>query len=344
MIEAPKPKNEKERLEALESLQVLDTPINPVFERITRITKNFFGVPIVAISIIDSERQWFKSTQGLNVCQNDLNTSFCAHAILQDDIFIVLDPLSDERFKDNPLVIGDPNIRFYAGCPVQIEGGFNIGTLCIIDSKPHTLDEDQLNMLRDMAGLVREELRNYHQKYSQLQIIKALDKATRAKLIDNLTGVWNRGGIEINLQENITLAQQQNYELLVGIYDIDNFKHINDTYGHNAGDAVIRDICKTIVMNLEDDDIIGRWGGEEFVIISKIKDNVKSTQLKIDNARAQIASNPVVYEDIEINVSVTIGLTVVKPNNKESILKVIERADRALYQGKGSGKNKCVLN
>ncbi len=101
-MEAPKSPDERERIQAIQDLQILDTPINPVFERITRITKNFFGVPIVAISIIDSERQWFKSTQGLNVCQNDLSTSFCAHAILQDDVFIVTDPLSDERFKDNP--------------------------------------------------------------------------------------------------------------------------------------------------------------------------------------------------------------------------------------------------
>lgn len=344
MLIAPKPKNEKERVQALVNLEVMDTPINPVFERITRITKQMFGVPVVAISIIDSERQWFKSTQGMNVCENDLSSSFCSHAILQDDVFVVPDSLKDPRFADNPCVEADPFVRFYAGCPVQTQDGYKIGTLCIIDSKPREFTEEQLTSLRDMASLVQDELQKYHIKHTQLEVIKELDKAKRAKLIDGLTGVWNREGTEINLRENMLLAQAQKYNLVVGIYDIDNFKHVNDTYGHNAGDAVIREICKTMVINLDDNDIIGRWGGEEFVIIAKINTNTDEVLKRIDNARAQVCATTVAFEDKQISVSITVGLTIFDHNSNISKEELIGIADQALYKGKNSGKNKCEVN
>lgn len=343
MLIAPKPPDEVARIKALQEMGILDTPINPVFERITRLTKQMFDVPVVAISIIDSERQWFKSTQGLNVCENDLNTSFCSHAILQDDIFIVPDALKDERFADSPIVTEDPHVRYYAGCPVRSEDGHKIGTLCIIDKQVRNFSPTELEALRDMASLIQDELQKYRQKYTQLKVIEELDQAKRAKLIDGLTGVWNRQGCEINLQENMLIAKEQGYNLLIGILDIDSFKKVNDTYGHNAGDEVIREVVKRMVINLDDHDLVGRWGGEEFVIMAKIENGLDEVLSRVDTARANVAAEPVLFENQQIEVSVTIGLTQFDGKSNLSLEECISKADANLYNGKNSGKNQCVF-
>lgn len=343
MLTASKPANETERIKALHDLQILDTPINPIFERITRLTKGIFKVPIVAISIIDRERQWFKSTQGINVCENDLNTSFCAHAILQNDLFIVQDSHKEPRFADNPMVTQEPYVRFYAGCPIHTTDGFNIGTLCIIDNQPRELSDDEKVQLKDLATLVQDELQKYKHKYSESEFIKQLDQAKRAKLIDSLTGVWNREGCEINIKEHLILANNSREDFLLAILDIDNFKRVNDTFGHNAGDDVIREVVKRMVMSLDESDVVGRWGGEEFIILANITDSIEKIFDRIDKARESVASEPIVSDENIIPVSVTIGITTCENGQNITSEQLVAQADKALYKGKNSGKNKCLI-
>src|SRR5579863_4037559 len=126
------PENEAKRLKSLKALNILDTPLDENFERITRLTKQIFNVPIVSITLIDKDRQWFKSCEGLPNLENSRDISFCAHAINEEDILMIEDAQKDERFSDNPLVTGDPNIRFYAGVPLSEDHENKIGTLCII--------------------------------------------------------------------------------------------------------------------------------------------------------------------------------------------------------------------
>ncbi len=118
---APYPPDEEQRIASLKSLEILDTPPEERFDRITRVTAEVFGVPFALISLVDSKRQWFKSCHGLNLQETPRDISFCAHAILQRDPFIVNDALEDNRFKDNPLVVSEPKIRFYAGAPLTTE-------------------------------------------------------------------------------------------------------------------------------------------------------------------------------------------------------------------------------
>ena len=158
MQEPPRPANEPDRLQALRQLLILDTPPEERFDRLTAFAAQEFDVPTALLSLIDDDRQWFKSRVGVDSCETPRSISFCGHAILQDDIMVVPDVNQDERFIDNPLVTGEPHIQFYAGAPLKLPGGQNVGTLCLIDIKPRTLDDIDLAILSSLRDLAVEEL------------------------------------------------------------------------------------------------------------------------------------------------------------------------------------------
>ena len=161
MQEARLPKNEASRVEALRSLGILDTPREDRFDRYTRITAKAFDVPIALISLVDRDRQWFKSAQGIDANETPRKDSFCGHAILGDGVFEVRDALHDPRFRDNPLVLDAPQIRFYAGAPLESADRYRLGTLCIIDRVPRRLNDDEKTMLRNLADMVSAEMTRF---------------------------------------------------------------------------------------------------------------------------------------------------------------------------------------
>jgi len=160
MLEPIKPQEELARVTELHDLCVLDTAPEERFDRLTRIAQRLFGVNIALVSLIDHDRQWFKSRQGLDVLQTPRNISFCGHAILSDAPLVVEDAAADPRFADNPLVTGPLGIRFYAGMPLQGPKGYRVGTLCLIDQKPRTFTPEDAAALRDLAAIVSEQLAN----------------------------------------------------------------------------------------------------------------------------------------------------------------------------------------
>jgi len=158
MIAAPIPHDEDKRLQALRALLILDTPPEERFNRITAFAAFEFDVPIVLLSLIDDDRQWCKSTFGTDFCSSSRDISFCGHAILQDQIMVIEDAAQDVRFHDNPLVIGEPHIRFYAGAQLVLPTGEAVGSFCLIDRKPRTLDENDLSILSTLRQMVVTEL------------------------------------------------------------------------------------------------------------------------------------------------------------------------------------------
>lgn len=151
------PSDEEARLAALRSLRLLDTKAEERFDRVVRLTKKSFDVPIAYVALIDSDRQWFKSRIGMAPEQTPRNTSFCGHAILQDSPFIVPDARRDARFAGNPMVVGEPFARFYAGQPVRSPNGYKVGTLCVMDKKPRQFGPDEIEILTSLASLVERE-------------------------------------------------------------------------------------------------------------------------------------------------------------------------------------------
>jgi GAF domain-containing protein len=151
------PLDEDSRIATLRALNILDTEREDRYDRLTRLAMRVFNVPYSTISMIDSHRQWFKSIQGLTLCETSRDISFCAHAILYDEILYVENALKDERFHDNPVVVGEPKIRFYAGCSLQLNG-FKMGTFCVLTRSPGHSPPRTGDCSRILQGWLRRNL------------------------------------------------------------------------------------------------------------------------------------------------------------------------------------------
>lgn len=158
MTPAPIPADEDARLKALRELLLLDTPPEERYDRLARFAGEQLDMPIALLSLVDGQRQWFKSRVGVDMTEGARDISFCGHAIMKNELFVVDDASSDARFADNPMVVGAPHIRFYAGAPLSSPSGHHIGTLCVIDTVPRTLGAVELSILDALRCLVNETL------------------------------------------------------------------------------------------------------------------------------------------------------------------------------------------
>lgn len=201
----PIPDNDEERLKVLAEYHVLDTPPEQEFDRLTNLAAKFFDVPIVLISLVDRDRQFFKARVGLDICQTDRDISICTHAIVQDDVFFVPDASQDPRFASNPVVIGSPHVRFYAGAPLRTSDGFTLGTICLIDNKPRRIFSiDKRKSLENFAALVMDRMdirrleyaRNLHQSRFENVTVASPDAiiCVNAK---SLVTIWNPAAEEL---------------------------------------------------------------------------------------------------------------------------------------------------
>jgi CheY-like chemotaxis protein len=157
-IRAAIPDDEERRIVSLRDLNILDTEPEERFDRITRIAAALFDVPMAFISLVDENRQWFKSCMGSNAKETPRDAAFCAHVVYNREPMIVSDAFQDVRFADNPLVLNEPRIRFYAGYPLMLDDGSCIGTLCLLDTRPRTLEDSDLERLHDLADMVLGEI------------------------------------------------------------------------------------------------------------------------------------------------------------------------------------------
>ena len=158
MIPPPLPSNEESRLAALERYRLDGIGRERAFDHATDLAAQLFKVPISLVSIVGADEQCFKGAHGLDGLSTPRAVSFCGHAILRREVMVVPDALRDPRFADNPMVTGEPRIRFYAGYPLVLPCGSCVGTLCIVDTRPHQLDEAAIRLLRDFGSLVQQEL------------------------------------------------------------------------------------------------------------------------------------------------------------------------------------------
>lgn len=316
---------EAARLAALHSYNILDTAPEEAFDRITRLARTILGTPIALVSLVDRDRQWFKSRQGLEVAQTARELAFCAHTIEGHDAYVVGDASQHPLFQENPLVTGEPNIRYYIGIPLTVCGGHNIGTLCAIDRRPRELSEEQVQALRDLARLAVDQI--------ELRQIATSDP---------LTGALTRRGFELEMDLAIKRKMRGDRDLGLVMVDIDHFKTVNDRFGHAAGDFVLRNVVDCIKRELRASDFVGRLGGEEFAIALPETD-VRRTRLFAERLRARIADIVVVGQSGGASVTASLGISSCEHNDWDWQA-TLKKADEALYEAKTSGRNRCVVS
>lgn len=242
--------DESSRLQVLHSLNILDTPPDERFDRITRLAARLFRVPIALFTLVDTNRQWFKSSLGLEVTETARDISFCTHAIEHEEVMVVPDATRDPMFRDNPLVLQDPHIRFYAGCPVHADTGSRLGTLCLIDREPREFSGYDEAVLRHAAQMIENEL--------------TADFLAHA---DPLTGMLNRRGFDSRAQEAVALCQDADLQACLFLFDLVNFKSFNERHGPAAGDRALIEFSHLLRETFRGSDLIARYGDDDFVIL-----------------------------------------------------------------------------
>ncbi|HSH74349.1 MAG TPA: sensor domain-containing diguanylate cyclase [Longimicrobiales bacterium] len=238
------------QLSALEELSALDTSPEERFDRLTRLARRIFDVPVALVTLVDSERQWFKSRVGLDASEPPREWAFCSVAIAQGCTLVVEDALQDERFRENPLVRGDTGIRFYAGQPIAAPNGAPIGTLCIIDRQPRSLSTDEEALLSDVASLVEREF-----------------ATMRLATMDELTGLSNRRGFNVLAKQTLAMCDRAGRPATLVMFDLDGFKQINDSLGHAEGDVALISFAGDLLANYRESDVVARLGGDEFCVL-----------------------------------------------------------------------------
>ncbi len=457
---------EKERLEALHSLEILDTPAEASLDRITRLVARVLDVPIALVSLVDDDRQWFKSRQGLDATETPRELAFCAHAILQATPLVVPDAAEDERFRDNQMVTGAPHIRFYAGVPIRTSKGFALGTLCAIDERPRQLTQDELEILRELADIVSREMQLREnlmlarlQKNRSDALMRASEAGYRSmfelasvgialvapdggwisvnsalceiigytpdelkdltfqdithpddlntdielltQLIDNKIDryqlekrylrkngqpVWinlsvtkklsEDGDLEYfisiieNIQSRKELEQEARHDALTGLFnrraldailpiaqarsdrsglqlalmfiDLDGFKAVNDTFGHDAGDDLLRAVATRLQSCVRRTDSLIRLAGDEFIVILEgIVPGVDEAREVAKKLIAAIAE-PIILKGGVIRTNASAGFSMYEPGSGKAPDELMREADRWMYKAKHSGKGQVM--
>lgn len=332
--------DEPTRLAALRATGLLDTPLEDRFEALTRLAQRLFDVPIAAISLIDADRQWFKSIQGLDAQETSRDVSFCGHTILNSEVMVIPDARKDPRFADNPLVTGSPHIVFYAGGPIRSRCGSHIASVCLIDTKPRQMTEEDKASLRDLAAMAQVQFEHSAHQSVAHELIGQLEVEKRNALIDPLTRLWNRDGIDNLFGQQIHECVEAGMGVAVILADIDRFKRINDNYGHPVGDQVLREFGRRLLAGARTCDHVGRYGGEEFIIVLGGCDSLDAAHDIAECLRKRVNEHPIQAEAEGINVTCSFGVCYMGPGDVVTPEDMICKADEALYRAKAEGRDR----
>ena len=322
-MEIPRiPEDEQERLAQLSMAAILDTSPEERFDRVTRMARRLFGVPIALVSLVDENRQWFKSCDGLNVSETSRDISFCGHALLEKQIFVIKNALKDERFIDNPLIAGEPHIRFYAGQQLRPLGGQTVGTLCIINRLPREFSNDDRQMLVELAQMVEREI-----------------ASVQLAVLDELTRISDRRGFLTLARYSLDVCKRQQFPTSLVFSHLDKFKEINVKYGHAEGDRALKTFSAQMSASFRTSDIYARLGGDEFVaLLSNTADGV--VQELVERFRAVLnARRHKFYLPYAIEFSY--GVITFNPLRHSSVEDLLKEADVAWYENKAE-KRKSI--
>lgn len=295
----------------LHALDLLGEDPDERFDRFTRIARHLFDTPIALLKLAGSDRRWIKSRIRMDPRDSPPELGFCAEALLGDEVLIVPDATRDERLRDHPLVVDLPEIRFYAGCRVRAPDGSPLGTLCVIDHEPREVGEDDAGVLEDLAWMLEQEL-------------KSLSLAT----VDALTDLTNRRGFDAIAEHTIAMCRRVDEPATLLYFDLDDFKSVNDTLGHSAGDRVLRTFARHLRETFRDSDVVARVGGDEFCVLL--------TSATTEDVRRPLSllAGRLVTRDGEPSVSFSVGIASYDPARHATVRALVDEADMRMYRQK----------
>lgn len=311
------------RLAALDRFDVLDTAREEGFDAIGRLIRDVFEVPIGIVSVIDGHRQWYKACEGIPTTEEPRSGAFCNITVRQSGPVVVPDTLLDPRFAHHAHVPGEPNVRFYAGIPLRTRDGHNIGTLCAVDFKPRSFGRREVQILTDLGRLAMNE-------FEMRQLVT----------VDALTGVLSRRAFKEEGARVLTLARRHQLDLSLIAIDLDHFKMINDRHGHATGDRVLVTVAERCRDLMRRTDHIGRLGGEEFAVLLPSTDRRGALEAA-EKLRAAVEGMTIEAHGERIAVTASFGVATLDPD-LEDLDTFLARADVALYEAKGAGRNQAV--
>lgn len=315
---------EAKRLAILSSYDILDSAPDAAFDRVTRLAQAMLQAPVAMISLIDDTRQWVKSGQGCSIREIPRDTSICAHAIEGNEPLLVPDLHEDSRFENNPLVAGNPAIRFYAGVPLTASGGYKVGTLSVADFKPRSVGPGTIAHLQDLARLTID-----------------LIELRKMALSDSLTGLCTRRAFLAEAARQVSAARRTGRSLACAVFDIDHFKQVNEEHGNAAGDLVLQTIAEVCRRELRKIDVASRVGSEEFAVLMP-ETGTEGAMRAAERLREAVAATKVDYGGGRITFTVSLGISVLA-SGEDNAVGLIERAENALQEAKGSGRNRTAI-
>ena len=314
----PIPDNEAERQAALDEQHILDKESDEDFNRITRLASQMLGVPTALISLVDRQRQWFLSRVGLEASETPRELAFCAHAICSDDVMVVNDATEDARFKDNPLVTGNPRIRFYAGAPLRTRSGFNLGTLCVISPQPRQLAGNEHQLLQDLAGMVIQHMESRRNGY-----------------LCPLTGLKNRRPFFDAGQREFQRARQNGEALTLMLFGLDNFHGFCTQFGQRQGDRVLQEVARQLQTDFGESACYGRVTEDKFAVLRTGLVDQQAATLA-ESFRSGLVLHGSVVNGVRHPLPVSSGVATLDTDDIE-FMDLFRRAEAALNQARLSG-------
>lgn len=302
------------RLASITDLGILDRIGDPVLTALTRLARAVTGASAAAVHIFDESFQRRVASSGAPLGDRPAGDSMCRIVVQSGTRIVVSDATTDRRFDDSPY-IKDPvaPLRFYASVPLTVGGGVAVGTLCTFDSEVREIDEHQIERLEDIAAVAR----------AHLELVRLAADLGQAATTDPLTGAVNRAVFDHRLARALARHKRHGTPVMLAVIDIDSFKSINDTYGHQSGDAALCWVAERLRERLRGEDTLARLGGDEFALLTEVSE---PGQVGLDALCAEITRTP---EGCDTRFTVSVGAVLATPD--DDVESILRRADEAMY-------------
>lgn len=297
----------------LDAIELLGDGRDERFDRLTRLARRLFDTPMAFLSLAESDHRWVHSRIGVDPMRPPPEMAFCDPSLPGDEVLVVPDATQDERFMHHPMVVGLPEIRFYAGCPVKAPDGRSLGTLCVVDHEPREIESEDVRVLEDLARMLEQDLRS-------------LSLAMK----DELTGLTNRRGFDTMAEQTIAMCRRVGEPATLLYFDLDEFKEINDSLGHAAGDRVLRTFADRLGATFRDSDVVARVGGDEFCVLL-----TGATTQDVERPLSLLEGRLRTREGEPI-VSFRVGVAAYDPERHKSVRALVHDADLLMYEQKRS--------